>query len=117
MRFIYIAGPYTAPTAEGIERNVWAAIEAGHRLMDLGFHPFVPHLSHYSEARRPRHYEEWMALDFAWIRKCDAMLRLPGASSGADREVALARELGIPVFEAIESIAVSRSGGEGGKGT
>jgi hypothetical protein len=34
----------------------------------------------------------------------DAVLRLPGASTGADQDVALARERGIPVYTAVEEI-------------
>jgi hypothetical protein len=32
---------------------------------------------------------------------CDAILRLPGESAGADEEVKLAKELGKPVFYSI----------------
>ena len=38
------------------------------------------------------------------IERCDAVLRLPGASRGADLDVARARELGIPVFTDIEEL-------------
>ena len=38
------------------------------------------------------------------IERCDAVLRLPGASRGADLDVARARELGIPVFTALEDL-------------
>jgi hypothetical protein len=34
----------------------------------------------------------------------DAVLRLPGASTGADQDVALARERGIPVYTSVEEI-------------
>ena len=40
-----------------------------------------------------------MALDFAWLQVCDALLRLPGASVGADMEEAEARRLELPVFK------------------
>lgn len=32
------------------------------------------------------------------IERCDAVLRLPGASKGADEDVRRARELGLPVY-------------------
>ena len=32
------------------------------------------------------------------LQRCDAVLRIPGESRGADQDVALARELGLPVF-------------------
>lgn len=40
------------------------------------------------------------------LSRCDAVLRIPGASRGADLDVAHARELGLPVFTSIEDIPV-----------
>ena len=81
-------------------QNVRRAIEAGHALADAGFAPFIPHLTHYWDEMFPREYESWMAMDFAFLSVCDGVLRLEGFSPGADREVAFAKELGIPVFHA-----------------
>lgn len=44
------------------------------------------------------------------IERCDAILRLPGASKGADNDVRLAHERGIPVYYAIEDIPVYQPG-------
>lgn len=38
------------------------------------------------------------------LQHCDAVLRLPGASAGADNDVRIASELGIPVYTSIEQI-------------
>jgi hypothetical protein len=38
------------------------------------------------------------------IERCDAVLRLPGTSSGADNDVRLATARGIPVYYTIEEI-------------
>ena len=38
------------------------------------------------------------------ITKCDAILRIKGESTGADNDVKVARELGLPVYYAIEDI-------------
>jgi len=38
------------------------------------------------------------------IPRCDALLRLEGASKGADEDVRLAKELGIPVYYELEEI-------------
>jgi hypothetical protein len=38
------------------------------------------------------------------LQHCDAVLRLPGASTGADQDVRIARERGLPVYESIEEI-------------
>jgi hypothetical protein len=37
---------------------------------------------------------------------CDAVLRLPGTSAGADLDVARARKLGLPVYTSLEEIPV-----------
>jgi len=38
------------------------------------------------------------------LQHCDAVLRLPGESTGADQDVAIARERGIPVYERVEMV-------------
>jgi hypothetical protein len=38
------------------------------------------------------------------LAHCDAVLRLPGESTGADRDVAIAAERGIPVYYDVEEI-------------
>ena len=101
MKRVYVAGPYTAgdPCV-----NTHAAIAMGNELLDYGFAPFVPHMSHFWHTVTPRPYEDWMGLDLAWVVAADAVLRLPGASAGADREVAAAKAAGVPVFGDIEDL-------------
>lgn len=105
---VYVAGPYTADP----ETCTRAAIEVGDRLLDLGFAPFVPHLSHYWNTQHTEHeYEAWMRLDLAWVETADVLLRIPGESPGADREVKHARVHGIPVVTSVEDLlAWARSG-------
>jgi hypothetical protein len=67
-------------------------------LLDLGFVPFCPLLSHFLDVTHPRDYQTWLDYDLSWLEVCDVVLRLPGESVGADVEVARAQELGIPVF-------------------
>ena len=38
------------------------------------------------------------------IERCDALLRLEGASTGADNDVRLARERGIPVYYSLDDV-------------
>jgi hypothetical protein len=104
MKYVYVAGPYTAPTPEGVVENVERAVAHATHLLRAGLYPYVPHLSHYWEAQHPHHYEVWMTLDFGWVARCDALLRLDGESRGADREVDLARQLGLPVFHSVEEV-------------
>jgi hypothetical protein len=40
------------------------------------------------------------------LQHCDAVLRLPGASAGADQDVAIARERGLPVYHSVAEIPV-----------
>jgi hypothetical protein len=94
MKKIYVAGPYTKGD---VAVNVRNAIDMAHRLANLGYWPFVPHLSHFWHMLRPRPYEFWCELDNVFLPHCDALLRLPGESKGADAEVKLAESLGIPV--------------------
>ncbi len=38
------------------------------------------------------------------IRKCDAILRIPGESNGADQDVALAKKLGLKVYFDLDEV-------------
>jgi len=102
---VYVAGPYTADPAACTAR----AIAAGDELLEAGHEPFVPHLAHYWHHLHAEHdYEAWMRLDLAWVAVAEALVRLPGESSGADREVALAEQLGIPVFASVEGFLLKQ---------
>lgn len=96
IRYVYVSGPLTIGDQAV---NVRQAILAAEVLRGAGLAPFVPHLTWLAHIVSPAPYETWMTDDFAWLEKCDALLRLPGESSGADRELALAMKLGLPVFE------------------
>lgn len=93
---VYIAGPYTKGD---VAVNVRNAIEAGVQLIDAGHAPFIPHLSHFIHLQAPRPWQTWMAYDCLFLTACDALVRLPGESVGADIEVDVARRQGIPVYE------------------
>lgn len=98
---VYIAGPYSGGD---VGKNIREAMIAWHRLRNLGFIPFCPHLSHFLHLLIPLEYEDWLLWDLEWLRVCDAVLRLPGESPGADREVLAANDLNIPVFTTIEAL-------------
>jgi hypothetical protein len=98
---IYVAGPYTKGD---VAINVRNAFEAANELADLGFAPFVPHSTHFWHMMFPRPYEFWLDLDNQFLPFCQAVLRLEGPSSGADKEVELAKSLGIPVFHRVQDV-------------
>jgi hypothetical protein len=52
----------------------------------------------------PHAYETWLTLDLIWLATCDAVWRLPGVSAGADREVAEAQRLGLPVWTTLAAV-------------
>jgi hypothetical protein len=110
---IYVAGPYTSGD---VAINVRKAYEAANRLADLGFAPFVPHATHFWHMLFPRLYEFWLNLDNEFLPCCAAVLRLPGSSTGADKEVELAQRLGIPVFAEIEELTTHFSEPAANKG-
>lgn len=95
---IYVSGPISSDPIGGTRTAVLAAAQ----LMDAGLHPYVPHLSVVFDMIAPQPYERWMTLDFHVISRCDAVLRLPGISPGADREVTYATTHDIPVHYTIE---------------
>ena len=97
---IYIAGPYTKGD---VAINVRVAILAGNKLAQVGYVPFIPHLSHFWHLLYPRLTEFWYQYDFAWLELCDCLVRLPGESVGADLEVRRAKDLGIPIYWSVEA--------------
>jgi len=101
MKRVYVAGPYSNGD---VAVNVRNAYEAASQLADAGFAPFVPHHTHFWHLLFPRPYEEWLKLDLAFLPCCDAVLRLPGESLGADGEVREATRLGILVFDTIDDL-------------
>ena len=104
--YVYVAGPYSHPDPV---LNVRAAMDAAEILWAHGFVPFVPHLSMFSHLVHPQPYETWMERDAEWVRKCDVVLRLPGASSGADQEVEQAMILGITVYSSIGELISAKA--------
>jgi nucleoside 2-deoxyribosyltransferase len=92
---VYIAGPYTHP--EPIE-NTKKAIDVWNQLTDAGYIAIVPHNTLLMHLCYPKEANFWYEYDLCIMRKCDAVVRIPGFSEGADKEVLEANRLGIPVY-------------------
>jgi len=101
MKRIYVASPFTIGDPSV---NVRRQIDAGEELINAGFYPYLPLLAHYQNMIHPHNEETWRRLDMAWVETCDALLRLPGESKGADEEVLLALELGMPVYYSVAEL-------------
>lgn len=94
---IYVSGPMTS----GLDPfgNIRRGLDAADELIRLGYVVICPHEKALGlEILHPRSYDEWLAYDFRCILECDAVYRMPGASTGGDAEVEFARERGIPVY-------------------
>lgn len=107
MYFVYVAGPISKGD---VFQNLRRGIDAGAELRKRGFAPFVPHYDFLAYMYRDDvwNYETVLANDFDWISKCDAILRLPGESAGADREEAHARKIGVPIYYSLEELVDAR---------
>jgi nucleoside 2-deoxyribosyltransferase len=92
---LYLAGPYTHP--DPIENTHRAAIVGTLIYEQTEWVPFIPHLSLLWHMVTPRMPAHWYELDLHQLAHCDAIVRLPGASTGADREMEVAAELGLRI--------------------
>ncbi len=101
IKSVYIASPYTLGD---VAVNVKNQIDAAAELRQRGFFPFWPLHSHFEHMAHPCDYHVWLDADLYWITKCDCLLRLPGESSGADKEVEFAKRNNIPVYYSIKEI-------------
>lgn len=120
---IYVAGPIRRGS---LRDNIRQADQAMYDLMTAGFAVINPMLSCYAGGQHARPslsavvpdagacgpFKEWpiddtspwLSMDLELVARCDAVLRLPGESTGADGEVAHAHDLDIPVFRDLDSL-------------
>lgn len=98
---IYISSPYTNGD---VAENVRLACEAGNELLKRGYIPFIPHLSLFWHFAFPKSWGTWMRIDLEILSRCDAVLRIGGASIGADKEVRFAEKLGLCVYYSLEEL-------------
>lgn len=114
---IMIAGPYRSGTGDDpakIAANLRAMNEAALRIYRAGHLPVVgewfalPLVETAGSTRLGDDVFNEIFHPIAWAvsQRCDATLRLPGASQGADEMVRLAEQLGHQVFLRIEEVPV-----------
>ena len=112
---ILIAGPYRSGTGDDedlmaanlarLEAAAWPVFAAGHIPM-IGEWVALPILRSAGVATATDPLAEHVMYPTAQrlLARCDAVLRLPGASTGADQDVDIARERGLPVWYRIEDV-------------
>lgn len=106
---VYISGPISdggrATPDERLE-NVKRAAFVASDLMKLGFAVNCPQLTEFierlTEERLP--HSLWIENDLPWVRAADVVLRLSGASTGSDMEVAEALRVGVPVVYSVDEL-------------
>lgn len=101
---IYIASPYTLGD---VAVNVKRQIDVANELIECGYAPFAPLLSHFQHLVHPQDHDTWMDIDLTWLVQCDAVLRLEGESKGADIEVSAAKDHDIPVYYDLTKLVMS----------
>ena len=111
---ILIAGPYKSGTGgdldamaanlRKLEAAAWPIFEAGHVPM-IGEWVALPVL-HSAGATALDSLADDVLYPTAQrlLQHCDAVLRLPGESAGADLDVATAKRLGLPVYHDVAEI-------------
>jgi hypothetical protein len=115
---ILIAGPYRSGTnddprliAENLDRLesfASAVYNAGHIPM-IGEWVALPLMKQAGSLKLGDAISEQYLYPVAsrLLKRCDAVLRIPGASKGADQDVRIARERGLPVYERVEDVPVA----------
>jgi len=112
---ILIAGPYRSGTNDdrelmqqklnNLEAVALPLFRKGHVPM-IGEWVALP-LMHLAGSVKPGD-EAWEEIQYPvahrLLEKCDAVLRIEGASKGADQDVQIAKERGLPVYYNIEDV-------------
>ncbi|MFF1539625.1 DUF4406 domain-containing protein [Microbacterium sp. NPDC058269] len=109
---ILIAGPYRSGTGGDpalISQNLARLEEASGPIFRLGHVPMIGEwvalpvlrtVDPEAAAEGDIMYETARRL----LQHCDAVLRLPGESSGADKDVEIAQQLGLPVYRSLDEV-------------
>lgn len=112
---ILIAGPYASGTdgdpvlmarnLKRLEEAAWPIFRAGHIPM-IGEWVALPVLASAgaSGPSDPLASEVMYPTAERLLQHCDAVLRLPGESRGADQDVAIAEARGIPVYFSLDEV-------------
>ncbi|WP_457586473.1 DUF4406 domain-containing protein [Ensifer canadensis] len=112
---ILIAGPYRSDTGDDpakmaenlkrLEEPSYALFKAGHVPM-IGEWVALPvwHAAGGARIGDALYEEIFHPVAGRLLALCDAVLRLPGDSKGADNDVRIARERGIPVYFNLEDV-------------
>lgn len=99
MKLIYVAGPYRAPTPNGVHVNIQRARRAAVKLWNEGWVVLCPHMNSANMEGLDDH-EMFLQGDIVMLLRCDAIYMLKGfeSSLGATEELRVATGTGLEVF-------------------
>lgn len=112
---ILIAGPYRSGTGDDpqkmadnlrrLEQAAWPLFRAGH-IPVIGEWVALPvwRSAGGTELGDDLYEQIFYPTADRLLQRCDAVLRLPGDSKGADNDVRLARERGLPVYHRLQDV-------------
>lgn len=112
---ILIAGPYRSGTNDDpqlMKQNLEKLESVALPLFRKGHIPFIGEwialpLIRLAGSQKPGD-EAWLEIQYPvahrMLAKCDAVLRLEGASKGADEDVRKAKEMGLKVYYRVEEV-------------
>jgi hypothetical protein len=117
---ILIAGPYRSGTNDDpalIQRNLDRLESFALPIYDAGHIPMIGEWVALPIMKRAgsSSLADAIAGQFLYpvasrlLERCDAVLRIEGTSKGADEDVRLANERGLPVYRSVEDIPVRQS--------
>ncbi|MEK1929304.1 MAG: DUF4406 domain-containing protein [Pararhizobium sp.] len=112
---ILIAGPYRSGTGDDTEKmaaNLKRLEAPSHALFQAGHVPMIGewvalpvwHAAGGCEVGDDLYEEIFHPVAGRLLQLCEAILRLPGDSKGADNDVRIATERGIPVYFRLEDV-------------
>jgi hypothetical protein len=111
MKRVYVAGAYNADNIVSALENMRKGMRVSTEVFLAGFAPFVPWFDyHFNLMLREGEkltIEDYYEYSIAWLKVSDAMVLVPGYenSKGTKKEIEIAKELGIPIYYTVESMA------------
>ncbi len=118
--FILIAGPYRSGTNDDpqlIRKNLHNLESVALPIFRKGHIPIIGewvalpliHLAGSTQTGDEAWQEIQYPVSHALLEKCDAVLRIEGASKGADEDVRIAKERGLTIYYSLEDIPNAKS--------
>ena len=108
MKVVYVIGPYTAKTRAECENNIAAAVHTGVRVARKGYAPVIPqqNTAFFDCDFGVGDAAFWYEATAELLRRSDYAVLVPGysKSKGSLAEIELCRELGIDVYQNVDTL-------------